>query len=485
MAKLSRSNLTQGALKALGIFGGVQMINIICSILRTKLIAIWIGAAGVGLFGLYNSAIELLSVIFNLGMRNSAVRDIASATETETSRTVVVVRRWAWILGLIGLLVTVLISPLLSEFTFGDGNHTVAFMIIAIIILLSSVQNGELAVLQGTQQLRRLARASVSGVVVGVVISIPMFYYWGIDSVLPALVVFSLATTIAVLLQRVSVAKPSPSVTIKETVERGRGFMILGIYLTVSAIVTNLASYLFMSYLNHVGDTEVVGHYQAGFTLVNKYVGLIFTAIAMEYYPRLSQVGVSKCRTSTFVSHEMSIALWILFPVIAIFVALGEIIVTTLYSSEFLVVVPFIVWAIVGTIFRAISWCIAFVILARGDGKIYLLTETLSAISCILLNIGAYKYWGLEGLGVAYLVWYVIYTIVVWVVYRYRYGLSLGNGMIRLILLVVVSATVSTLGYIYMGWWIPAIIALIALPYTYKHLIRRKSRIKQPVGSCH
>lgn len=485
MAKLSRSNLTQGALKALGIFGGVQMINIICSILRTKLIAIWIGAAGVGLFGLYNSAIELLSVIFNLGMRNSAVRDIASATETETSRTVVVVRRWAWILGLIGLLVTVLISPLLSEFTFGDGNHTVAFMIISIIILLSSVQNGELAVLQGTQQLRRLARASVSGVVVGVVISIPMFYYWGIDSVLPALVVFSLATTIAVLLQRVSVAKPSPSVTIKETVERGRGFMILGIYLTVSAIVTNLASYLFMSYLNHVGDTEVVGHYQAGFTLVNKYVGLIFTAIAMEYYPRLSQVGVSKCRTSTFVSHEMSIALWILFPVIAIFVALGEIIVTTLYSSEFLVVVPFIVWAIVGTIFRAISWCIAFVILARGDGKIYLLTETLSAISCILLNIGAYKYWGLEGLGVAYLVWYVIYTIVVWVVYRYRYGLSLGNGMIRLILLVVVSATVSTLGYIYMGWWIPAIIALIALPYTYKHLIRRKSRIKQPVGSCH
>ncbi len=485
MAKLSRSNLTQGALKALGIFGGVQMINIICSILRTKLIAIWIGAAGVGLFGLYNSAIELLSVIFNLGMRNSAVRDIASATETETSRTVVVVRRWAWILGLIGLLVTVLISPLLSEFTFGDGNHTVAFMIIAIIILLSSVQNGELAVLQGTQQLRRLARASVSGVVVGVVISIPMFYYWGIDSVLPALVVFSLATTIAVLLQRVSVAKPSPSVTIKETVERGRGFMILGIYLTVSAIVTNLASYLFMSYLNHVGDTEVVGHYQAGFTLVNKYVGLIFTAIAMEYYPRLSQVGVSKRRTSTFVSHEMSIALWILFPVIAIFVALGEIIVTTLYSSEFLVVVPFIVWAIVGTIFRAISWCIAFVILARGDGKIYLLTETLSAISCILLNIGAYKYWGLEGLGVAYLVWYVIYTIVVWVVYRYRYGLSLGNGMIRLILLVVVSATVSTLGYIYMGWWIPAIIALIALPYTYKHLIRRKSRIKQPVGSCH
>lgn len=475
MATLSRSNLTKGILKALGIFGGVQMVNIICSILRTKLIAVWIGAAGVGLFGLYNSVIELLGVIFNLGMRSSAVRDIAVASETETSRIVVVVRRWAWVLGLIGLIATILLSPFLSSFTFGDRNHTMAFMVIAIIVFMSSIQNGEFAVLQGTQQLRRLARASVWGVIVGVIISIPMFYYWGIDSVLPALVVFSLATTIAVLSQRVSVTKPSPRVSINETIEKGRGFIVLGIYLTVSAIVTNLASYLFMSYLNHVGDTEVVGHYQAGFTLVNKYVGLIFTAIAMEYYPRLSQVGTSQRRTTTFVSHEMSIALWILLPVIAIFVALGEFIVTTLYSSEFLIIVPFIMWAIVGTIFRAISWCIAFVILARGDGKIYLLTETISAITSISLNIVAYNYWGLEGLGLAYLLWYVIYTVVVWVVYRYRYGLSLGNGMMRLIFLVVVVATASTLGYIYMGWWIPGIIALITLPYTYKHLIRRKN----------
>ncbi len=485
MAKISRSSLTQGALKALGIFGGVQMINIICSVLRTKMIAIWIGAAGVGLFGLYNSVIELLGVIFNLGMRNSAVRDIVATTESEASRIIVVVRRWAWMLGLIGLFVTILISPLLSEFTFGDSNHILSFMVIAIIILMSSVQNGELAVLQGTQKLQRLARASVLGVVMGVVISIPMFYYWGIDSVLPALVVYSLATTIAVMSQRSSVATPIPHVTLKETIDKGRGFIVLGIYLTVSAIVTNLASYLFMTYLNHVGDTEVVGHYQAGFTLVNKYLGLIFTAIAMEYYPRLSQVGASKRRTSTFVSHEMSVALWILLPVIAIFVAFGEFIVTTFYSSDFLVVVPFIVWAIIGTIFRAISWCIAFVILARGDGKIYLLTETISAVSCILLNVLVYKYWGLDGLGVAYLVWYIIYTIVVWVVYRYRYGLSLGHGMMQLILLVVGLSTASTLGYIYIGWWIPAVIALITLPYTCKHLVRRKKDIKQPASSCH
>ena len=55
MASPTKSNLTSGALKALGIFGGVQSVNIIFSIVRTKLIAIWIGATGVGLFGIYNN----------------------------------------------------------------------------------------------------------------------------------------------------------------------------------------------------------------------------------------------------------------------------------------------------------------------------------------------------------------------------------------------------------------------------------------------
>lgn len=36
--------------KATGLFGGVQVINILCSLVKTKLIAVWLGAEGVGLF---------------------------------------------------------------------------------------------------------------------------------------------------------------------------------------------------------------------------------------------------------------------------------------------------------------------------------------------------------------------------------------------------------------------------------------------------
>lgn len=474
MAKSRNSKLTAGVLKALSIFGGVEMIKIICSIVRSKLIAIWVGSIGVGLFGIYNTAIDLLNVIFQLGIRDSAVRDIAANNGSSSSRTIIIVRRWALFLGIVGLIATITLSPALSIISFDDTSHSSAFIVIAAIIFMSSVQNGELAILQGTQQLGRLAKSSMWGVVIGVVISIPMFYYWDVDSVLPALVVYSLATTIATLSQRVKTQKPTPHISIKETYDKGRGFITLGIYLTVSAIVTNLVSFLFMAYLNNVGDTAAVGQYNAAYTIINKYVGVIFIAIAMEYYPRLSKVIGSNNRTSTFVSHEMSIALWVLLPIIALFVASSGIIIPLLYSNEFAEALPFVIWAIIGTIFRAISWCMAFVILARGDGKAFLLTESASAITSITLNIIAYRLWGMEGLGLAYTAWYIIYSIIVACVYYYRYKLHLGDKMYRLIALTVVLAIICTVGYKHIGWYIPAAIAIVTIPLSFKQLLLRK-----------
>lgn len=474
MAQQSKNNITNGVLKALGIFGGVQMVTIICSILRTKLIAVWIGAAGVGLFGIFNSAIELLGVLFHLGVRDSAVRDIASSQQPDTNKIITIVRRWVLILGAIGLVVTMAISPLLSNFTFGNCDYTYAFIAIAFIILLSSIQNGELAILQGTKELSRLAKASIWGAIGGVIISIPLFYFWRIDSVIPALVAYSIITTIAILSQRVSTPKPTPCITFSETMNKGRSFISLGIFLTISAVVNHLVSFLFITYLNHVGDTSVVGHYQAGITLVNKYMGIIFTAIIMEYYPRLSQVSSSQKRTSIFVSHEISIMLWILLPVIAIFIASSELIISLLYSSEFLLITPFVVWAVIGTIFRAISWCMAYVILTRGDGKVYLVTESLSAITCITLNILAYNLWGLEGLGFAYMTWYIIYTIIIGTVYRIRYNLCLNSEIIRLATIATLAIVISAIGFIYVGWYIPAIVGLVFTPIAYRRITRRR-----------
>jgi O-antigen/teichoic acid export membrane protein len=57
---------------------GVQFLTIIISIIRTKLIAIFIGPAGMGIITLLNSTINVLSGISGLGIETSGIKHIAS-----------------------------------------------------------------------------------------------------------------------------------------------------------------------------------------------------------------------------------------------------------------------------------------------------------------------------------------------------------------------------------------------------------------------
>ncbi len=427
-----QGNISRMAMKAMGLFGGVQVMGILCSIIRTKLVALWIGPVGIGLFGLFNNALEMISTGTNLGIRSSSVRDISQALASDrglVARMVTVVRRWSLWLGLAGALLTLSLAPLLSQITFGDSAHIWGFVALSIAVLLQALTNGEYAILQGTARLKRLASVTLWGTIVGLAISIPMFYLLRERSILPSIIAYAAALAAFAWLFR-NRDYPSVKVNSRETFDMGKGFVRLGIYMTLGNFATILASYAFNAWLNVNAGTETVGYYQAGYTLINKYTGLILTALGMEYYPRLAKVAESRMRLRAFVSQEINVAIAVMAPVVALFILLREVVVWLLYTPEFNVILTFISWGMIGTVLRTLSWCLAFTILAKGDGKTYLWTEVASAVINLALNIVFYRWWGLTGLGIAFLVSYLLYTIIIAVVYFRGYRLSISRASI-------------------------------------------------------
>ncbi len=424
-------NISRRAMKAMGLFGGVQVMGILCSIVRTKLVAMWIGPVGIGLFGLFNNALEMISTGTNLGIRSSSVRDISQAHDSTTpglvAKMVAVVRKWSLWLGLFGALVTLMLAPLLSELTFGDQSHLWGFVALSVAVLLGAITNGEYAVLQGSARLKRLASVTLWGTLTGLTVSIPLFYLLRERSILPSILAYAMAlAAFAWLFRNKEYAKPQLSR--RETFDMGKGFVKLGIFMTLGNFASILASYAFNAWLNMNAGTEAVGFYQAGYTLINKYTGLILTALGMEYYPRLSKVANSRLRLRAFVSQEINVAIAVMAPVVALFILLRELVVWILYTPEFNVILTFVSWGMIGTVLRTLSWCLAFTILAKGDGKTYLWTEVASAVINLVLNIVFYRWWGLTGLGIAFLVSYLLYTAIVAVVYFKMYRLSVSRG---------------------------------------------------------
>src|SRR6185295_14160468 len=109
-------------LKSSVLIGGSSFFNIGLGIVRTKVMAILLGPAGVGLMGLYSSVIDLTQSIAGMGINSSGVRQIAEAVgsgdTTRIARTAKVLRWISVVLGLLGAILLAAFCVPISRLTF-------------------------------------------------------------------------------------------------------------------------------------------------------------------------------------------------------------------------------------------------------------------------------------------------------------------------------------------------------------------------------
>lgn len=469
-----KSPTTSRVLKALSVFGGVQVMSILCSVARNKLTAIWIGPMGIGLLAIYNSLTDMMMQLSLLNLPQSGVRDLAADINDEhrTAVNVAVIRRLMLMLGIAGCALMAVLSPVFSQWAFGDTSHTAMFAALSSVILLQALLNRETTVMRGLDRLKPLAKSSALGSVALLAVSIPLIYFLRLDGIVPMIISGYVFAALLAYIYRIREI-PASRLSVKEVLHRGGPMLRLGLYLTASTFITLLASNIFIIFLRrNYGEAEV-GLYQAGYTLVNTYVGMIFTSISMEYYPRLSAIIRHRFRAEVIVSHEIKVAIWVLMPVAVAFICCSRLIMQILYSADFEAALPFIIYGASGVFFRAVSWCMAFAIIARGDGKIYMLTETMSSAVYLALYIPLFKHFGFVGIGVGYIIWYFIYMLIVYTVYRYRYGMRMRPGIILLAAISMVVAILAVTGYYTIGPWLSLLFILPPVAwYARKNLLK-------------
>src|ERR1700721_2511591 len=74
--------------KSSALVGGSSVLNIAIGIVRTKVMAVLLGPAGFGLFGLYGSIVTLTQTLAGMGVNSSGVRQIAEAASSGDERRV-------------------------------------------------------------------------------------------------------------------------------------------------------------------------------------------------------------------------------------------------------------------------------------------------------------------------------------------------------------------------------------------------------------
>lgn len=454
--------------KTTSLFGGVEIFRILVNVLQTKVVAILLGPAGVGLINMFTTVVNMFVSGFGFGLNTSAVKEVAQAKASsdneKISKTILSLRRIVRITALFGAVAMICFSKPISIATFGHSGYTFAFVVLSLSLILNIISNGQIALIKGMRYLGYLAKCSLIGAVASLVFSIPFYYWWGQKGIVYVIVLTSLSYLLCTWFYARKIKILEIKLSWKESFFIGKDMLKMGFFLMLSTFLGQLTSFMVNAYISNTGSVDDVGFYRAGFLITSHYVGLIFAAMSADFLPRLTSVNKDSQLLSTVVHQQTELAILIIAPLVAYLFPLTHLFINILYSSEFYSIDGYINWASLGLVPRACVWVLSYILLAKGESKKFFITELFYNTTYVGLCIWGYRVDTLTGLGIAFFVHNVVCLFFNYYMVKYFCAFSYTKKMILgIILTTVISVLLFFINYAVVGLYGKVIIVIIAI----------------------
>lgn len=394
-------------LKGTSIFGGVQIFQILVNLLRGKFVAMFLGPDGMGVASMFTSASNTISRFASLGLNLAFVKEVASAKDSAPR--LATAMRVAGLLiqatALLGALICVLMSPWLSRWSFGTGEYAWQFVLLAAAVYFTVAGFGQSSLLQGLHKVRILSLTSLAGALAGLVAGVPLYYFFGDKGIVPAMIILGL-TSYAFYTYGLRKATPRHEVRFrwKEHGPMVKGMLCTGIILLASSLINTTCTWVINIFVRTFGDIGDVGLFNAANSITLQYAGVVFTAMALDYFPRLTAAASSDDNGTMWriVNRQSEIVALMAAPLTILLVATAPLMIRLLLTTKFLPVTELMRWLGLGIMLKAVAYPLGYIAFAKDNRKLFFWLE---AVVCNALYLGMsllfYRYFGLMGLGYA------------------------------------------------------------------------------------
>jgi O-antigen/teichoic acid export membrane protein len=406
----------------------------ILGVARTKLIIFFLGTAGVGLLGIYQSIISFFESIFSFGVSTAATR-LISIYKSENN--IFEVRRIGmatllilFILGILCSFVLFFSSYGLSKISFGDLRFASNIKIIGLVVCLNLLISGSVAIFQGVYEPAKMVKSNLLGSLVGVLLAFPILYFLKEDGLVPSLLVTSISTFLFSLHFIFELNLNPKWHSVGYTLNSASRILSTGIFISIGNSFVFFIGYLIRVYIGKTSNIQDVAYYSASFTILNMYMGTLFNAMSGDYYPRLTYVIKDLNERNNLINKQAEIILIFIGPILSIFVLFNKTIIYALFSSDFLVINGLLIYSVLGILFKAFSWCIAYSFLAHSNSKLFMINEIVSSLILLVFSIIGFKLFYLNGLAYAYIISYLLYFIQVYIIAQNRYFYKASRAVI-------------------------------------------------------
>lgn len=400
-----------------------------------KILALEVGAAGVGTFGLLRQLLQTCNVYATVNGANALVQGIASRTDESRAQYVSSV---AGVYAVGGFLVsgTLLVGswwlgPLLIP-------HPQAVPLVrwlALAVFATSAQSYYTGLLNGYRAVNALVRAQLLGPLMVMIAAYPtvLLVRRGQSAAYTVMLAAPAAAVAAMALWETSRRGWSPSIRIwRIHWASAIAFLRTSAVLLVSGLLVTGTQYLLNRLVVERLGLVQSGHFWVAWTLSMTYVTVLLGSYGTYYMPALSALKGAIARRE-LIRDYLRLALCVMPVLVSTVILVKPWIVVALFSSQLLPALSVMRWMLLGDYFKGIAWVLAFPMLALNQMRWFFWTE-LAFHAAMLLGASLWLSMGgsIEGIGVVFAGLYAAYVpLMYWYVVR-EHGFRAGVAEVAL-----------------------------------------------------
>jgi antigen flippase len=433
----------RSVLRATAILGSSSFVSILVGLVSAKAWAIFLGPSGVGYMALLQSLMTLSIMLAGLGIGTGLVRSGAHALAHSDFAGFSILYKSAALLSLLlsalGALLLILFRIPLSKWWLGGQEHAGYLVFLAFALPFSLFAALQTSALNAHHRVGALASVAVTNSLLGGVVSILLVWRWRADGVALAVLAASVISW-AVSRWFYWRAFKGQMVTRPEPLTRGqfaalaRSILHFAAPYTASMLVGSGVQMALPALALHTLGLESAGFYRVAVDLSGAYLSVLHNAMAQDYYPRASAAKDKPDVLIALINQQYKLVILLAAPAILATLSLAPYIITIVYSQRFIQSAGVLKWQVIGDLFRFTSMSMSYVILARHGGATYFFTEAIFGTTILAASWWGMHLFGLAGLGVGFLLAYIVYYLIVWTLLRgdIRFNVTASNKLILL-----------------------------------------------------
>lgn len=368
-------------------------------LLGFKIVALWMGPEGVGLFSQLRQMVQAATVGATFGGTNSVVQGISERPgENERHQLRATAVRLIAAAGLLVVIVALATAPQITRVFLSSSSPALVLgvQLLALAVLLNIISTYIIAVLNGYRRYGYLSLAQIAGpMALVVLLAGARFWHVTPDPLLLASS-FVLCCGITCAIGAFGMSRlpglpgevPSPG---QLPTDEKDSFIRFAFSNLLAALSTTVAMLLIRSWIIEEKGLAFAGLFDAGWTLTFNYITLFLTACSTIYLPMLTAAsGAERQRACMLKAAYLVLGATIL--ICYSMVVLRGPLLMLLYSDQFLQSSQVVSVLVVAIIFRSVSWVYGTMILAMKNSRVLLFSDValnlglMAAVKLALLN---------------------------------------------------------------------------------------------------